>query len=174
MESKEIWDLYNEKRELTGRDQVRGEEIPQGYYHLVVHVWIRNRCGKYLISQRSADRPTHPLKWECVGGSVLKGEDSLTGALRETKEEVGLSLEPKDGKIVRSTIGRIVNGVRFSDIVDVWLFPYDGPVSLEAATTKEVVQIAWLDKKQIKELFDQGDFVDTLRYFFEEKQLGGE
>ena len=174
MESKEIWDLYNEKRELTGRDQVRGEEIPQGYYHLVVHVWIRNRCGKYLISQRSADRPTHPLKWECVGGSVLKGEDSLTGALRETKEEVGLSLEPKDGKIVRSTIGRIVNGVRFSDIVDVWLFPYDGPVSLETATTKEAAQIAWLDRQQIKELFDQGDFVDTLGYFFEEKQLGGE
>ena len=174
MESKEIWDLYNEKRELTGRDQVRGEEIPKGYYHLVVHVWIRNRCGKYLIAQRSADRPTHPLKWECVGGSVLKGEDSLTGALRETKEEVGLSLEPKDGKIVRSTIGRIVNGVRFSDIVDVWLFPYDGPVSLETATTKEAAQIAWLDRQQIKELFDQGDFVDTLRYFFEEKQLGGE
>ena len=174
MENKEIWDLYNEKRELTGRDQVRGEEIPKGYYHLVVHVWIRNRCGKYLISQRSADRPMHPLKWECVGGSVLKGEDSLTGALRETKEEVGLSLEPKDGKIVRSTIGRIVNGVRFSDIVDVWLVPYDGPVSLEAATTNEAAQIARLDKKQIKELFDQGDFVDTLRYFFEEKQLGGE
>ena len=174
MERKEIWDLYNEKRELTGRDQVRGKEIPQGYYHLVVHVWIRNRCGKYLISQRSADRPTHPLKWECVGGSVLKGEDSLTGALRETKEEVGLSLEPKDGKIVRSTIGRIVNGVRFSDIVDVWLFPYDGPVSLETATTKEVAQIAWLNRQQIKELFDQGDFVDTLGYFFEEKQLGGE
>jgi len=174
MESKEIWDLYNEKRELTGRDQVRGEEIPQGCYHLVVHVWIRNRCGKYLISQRSADRPTHPLKWECVGGSVLKGEDSLTGALRETKEEVGLSLVPEDGKIVRSTIGRIVNGIRFSDIVDVWLFPYDGPVSLKTATTKEVAQSAWLDRQQIKELFDQGAFVDTLGYFFEEKQLGGE
>ena len=174
MESKEIWDLYNEKRELTGRDQVRGEEIPRGYYHLVVHVWIRNRCGKYLISQRSADRPMQPLKWECVGGSVLKGEDSLTGALRETKEEVGLSLEPKDGKIVRSTIGRIVNGVRFSDIVDVWLFPYDGSVSLKTATTKEVAQSVWLDRQQIKELFDQGEFVDTLGYFFEEKQLGGE
>lgn len=58
--------------------------------------------------------------------------------------------------------------------MDVWLFPYDGPVSLETATTNEAAQIAWLDKKQIKELFDQGDFVDTLGYFFEEKQLGGE
>jgi hypothetical protein len=58
--------------------------------------------------------------------------------------------------------------------VDVWLFPYDGPVSLKTATTKEVAQSAWLDRQQIKELFDQGEFVDTLGYFFEEKQLGGE
>ena len=170
----ELWDLYNEHRQLTGRDHVRGEEIPPGYFHLVVHVWIRNSDGKYLISQRSADRPMHPLKWECVGGSVLKGEDSLTGALREAKEEVGLTLDPKYGKIVRSTIGRVVNGVKFSDIVDVWLFMYDGPVSLETATTNEVAQIAWLDKEQIDELFDKGKFVDTLRYFFEEKELGGE
>jgi hypothetical protein len=45
---------------------------------------------------------------------------------------------------------------------------------LEAATTNEAAQIAWLDRQQIKELFDQGDFVDTLGYFFKEKQLGGE
>jgi len=46
---------------------------------------------------------------------------------------------------------KIQNGVRFSDIVDVWLFPYDGPVSLETATTTEVAQSAWLDRQQIKE-----------------------
>ncbi|MBQ7500806.1 MAG: DNA mismatch repair protein MutT, partial [Clostridia bacterium] len=68
MENKEIWDLYNEKRELTGLDQIRGEKIPEGYYHLVVHVWIKNAKGEYLISQRSADRTRNPLKWECVGG----------------------------------------------------------------------------------------------------------
>ena len=170
----ELWDLYNEHRQLTGRDHVRGEEIPPGYFHLVVHVWIRNSDGKYLISQRSVDRPMYPLKWECVGGSVLKGEDSLTGALRETKEEVGLSLDPEFGKLVRSTIGRVVNGVKFSDIVDVWLFKHDGQESLEMATTNEVAQSAWLDKGQIKELFDNGEFVDTLGYFFEEKKLGGE
>ena len=73
----ELWDLYNENRELLGRDHIRGEEIPEGCYHLVVHVWIRNSKGEYLISRRSADRPSFPLLWECVGGSVLKGEDSL-------------------------------------------------------------------------------------------------
>ena len=33
--------------------------------------------------------------WECVGGSVVKGEDSLLGAIREAKEEVGVDLMPK-------------------------------------------------------------------------------
>lgn len=162
----ELWDLYNKNRELTGRDHIRGEEVPQGYYHLVVHVWIRNSKGEYLISQRSADRPTCPLMWECVGGSVLKGEDSLTGALRETKEEVGLALSPEGGKLISSTVGRIVNGVRFTDILDVWLFEYDGPVSLEQATTKEVAQAAWMTKEEIRALFDNSKLVHTLGYFF--------
>ena len=143
----ELWDLYNERRELTGRDHVRGK-------------------GEYLISQRSADRPAYPLMWEWVGGSVTKGEDSLTRALRETKEEVGLTLSPEDGKLVYSVVGRVVNGVKFTDIVDVWLFEYDGPVSLEQATTKEVAQIAWMTKEQIKKLFDTGKLVHTVGYFF--------
>ena len=167
MQNIEIWDLYDKQRHLMGRDHIQGEEIPQGYYHLVVHVWIKNRNGEYLISQRSSDRPMHPLKWECTGGSALKGEDSLTAALRETKEEIGLTLSPNAGKIVSSVVGRIINGVQFSDIVDVWLFEYDGPVDLTKATTAEVAKIAWLNKEQIKRLFDDNEFVDTLGYFLE-------
>ena len=162
----ELWDLYNEHRELTGRDHIRGEEVPQGFYHLVVHIWIRNSKGEYLISQRSADRPAYPLMWECVGGSVTKGEDSLTGALRETKEEVGLTLSPEDGNLVYSVVGRVVNGVKFTDIVDVWLFEYDGPVLLDQASTKEVAQTAWMTKEQIRALYDTGKLVHTLGYFF--------
>ena len=167
----ELWDLYTERRELTGRNHIRGEEVPQGFYHLVVHIWIRNSKGEYLISQRSADRPTFPQMWECVGGSVVKGEDSLTGALRETQEEVGLTLSPEDGKLIYSVVGRVVNGVKFTDILDVWLFAYDGPVSLEQAATQEVAQTAWMTKTQIRELFDTGKLVHTLGYFFEMEGL---
>lgn len=95
----EKWDLYTKYREKTGKEHIRGEEIPEGFYHLVVHVWIRNRKGEYLISQRSASRPTFPLMWECVGGSVIKGESSIEGAVREVKEEVGLDLEQEAGRL---------------------------------------------------------------------------
>ena len=82
-------DLYTKYREKTGKEHVRGEELPDGLYHLVVHVWIRNSKGEYLISKRAADRTVNPLMWESAGGSVIKGEDSIEGAIREVKEEVG-------------------------------------------------------------------------------------
>ena len=94
----ELWDLYDENRIPTGETHVRGERIPEGSYHLVVHVWIRNERGEYLISRRSASRPTYPLLWECVGGSVLAGEDSRSAALRETLEEVGIRLPARGGR----------------------------------------------------------------------------
>lgn len=167
----ELWDLYNENRELIGRDHIRGEEIPQGCYHLVVHVWIRNSKGEYLISQRSADRPSLPLMWECVGGSVLKGEDSLTGAIREVQEEVGVLLPVEHGRLVKSVVREEVNGVPFRDILDVWLFEYDGPVTLEQATTQEVAQAAWMTKTEIQQLLGHGKLVHTLSYFFETEGL---
>jgi len=68
-------------------------------------------------------------------------------------------------------VGRVANGVKFSDILDVWLFSYDGPVSLEQATTKEVAQTAWMTKEQIRELFDTGKLVHTLDYIFTTLEL---
>ena len=41
----EFWDLYTEDRVLTGKIHLRGQEIPENMYHLVVHVWIRNSKG---------------------------------------------------------------------------------------------------------------------------------
>ena len=159
----ELWDLYTENREPTGRIHVRGEVIPDGYYHLVVHVWIQNSKGEYLISQRAASRPTCPLMWECVGGSVLAGETSLEGALREAKEEVGLDLSPDSGRVI---LAKTLSS--YSDIVDVWLFRYDNDVSLRNATTDEVAQVQWMTPVQVRELLDSGRLVESLGYFFTE------
>lgn len=160
--------MYNENRELLGKEHVRGEQLPIDGYHLVVHVWIRNSKGEYLIAQRSANRTAFPLVWECVDGSVVKGEDSLQGALREAKEEVGVDLLPEKGQVILSDIKKIEFGKVVNKIVDVWLFEYDGEVDLGNATTDEVAQVAWMNREQIKELFDANMFVNTLEYFFTE------
>ena len=146
---------------------VRGEELPDELYHLVVHAWVRNSRGEYLISQRSANRSSFPLMWECTGGSVLAGESSLAGALRELQEEVGLNPAPSDATLVKSVCRKRINGMKFNDILDIWLFRYDGAVSLENATTDEVAQVRWMTPGQIRQLLADGKLVDTLSYFFD-------
>lgn len=154
----ELWDLYTKGRALTGKTHVRGEKVPAGCYHLVVHVWIQNEKGEYLISQRSASRPAWPLMWECVGGSVVAGEGSREGAVREVKEEVGLDLDPSGGKLVCSR-------VREDSLLDVWRFCYNGDVSLENATTDEVAQVQWMTPAQIRKLLESHEMVGSLAYF---------
>ena len=101
-------------------------------------------------------------------GSILKGENSLQGAIRETKEEVGVNLDTSKGKIVFSKVRKTIDGKKFNDIMDVWLFEYSGEVELKNATSDEVRDVRWLKKEEIKELFENNKLVQTLNYFFED------
>ncbi len=162
----EVWDLYDHKGNVSGLKHIRGDELPDSLYHLVVHVWIKNKDGKFLISRRSASRKSYPLYYECVGGSVLHGETSLMGALRETHEEVGIKLNPKTDKVIYRKVRKKYHGEKFNDIMDVHLFHYDGPVNLNKATTDEVCEVAWMSIKEIKKLFKEKKLVPTLEYIF--------
>lgn len=164
----ELWDLYTRDRQSTGERHVRGEKMPPERYHLVVHVWIRNSRGEWLISQRSATCHQHPLKWECAGGSVIAGEDSLTAALREVAEEVGVQLDPENGLFLGSVLRE-----KGQSILDQWIFRYDGEPDLAAATTDEVAQSRWMTEREIRGLIGAGAFSPSRSYFFEDPMLGG-
>jgi len=86
----ELWDILDENGNATGRFHERGKPMCKGEYHLTVNVWIENDNGEYLISQRSPNKPMHQNLWECTGGNAVTGDDSLTTALKEVKEEFGL------------------------------------------------------------------------------------
>lgn len=113
----EVWDIYDAKRNLTGRTHRRGDLLSKGDYHLVVHVWMQNANGEFLLTKRSPNKG-FPNLWETTGGSALTGEDSLTAALREVAEETGLALDPQKGRIVHRYSGNDYH-------TDVWLFNQD-------------------------------------------------
>ena len=164
----ELFDLYDEKRERSGKTHIRGKEIPEGYYHLVVHVWLRCPDGRFLISKRSATKETYPLLWECVGGSVVAGEDSYTGAIREVFEEVGIDLSNRQGEILFTKIRDTIDGVPYRDIMDVWLFELrEGEgFDLGRATTKEVDECRYMTLEELQEIYESGTLVPTLEYIF--------
>lgn len=89
----EIWDLYTEDRQPTGRTMIRGSEHPEGFYRIVVHVCIFNNRGQMLIQQRQPFKDGWPNMWDVsVGGSVVSGESSREAAEREVLEELGLRI----------------------------------------------------------------------------------
>ena len=90
--SDEIWDVYDAQRQKTGKRHRRGEQLGEGEFHLVMHCWMRNSRGEYLLTRRCPEK-SYGGRWESTGGSALAGEDSLTAVLREVKEETGLTLK---------------------------------------------------------------------------------
>ena len=49
----EIWDAYDEKlNKIEGMTLVRGEEVPDGVFHLVCEIIVKHTDGTYLLMQR--------------------------------------------------------------------------------------------------------------------------
>lgn len=143
----ELWDLYNEKQEKTGLQLERGKAIPQDFYHLVVSAWIINSQGQYLLSQRHPDK-SYPGCWECTGGSVLSGESSLSGAIREVKEELGIALNANDGKMIYRT-----RRDKEQDFYEVWLFHADIAIAELKLQETEVVNAQWVDRETLRQMY---------------------
>ena len=89
----EIFDLYDREGNLLDKKMERGGSNDEGEYHLVVHIWIKNSEGKYLLQQRNKKTDRIPHQWAATGGAVTTGEDSITGAIRETEEEIGITFK---------------------------------------------------------------------------------
>ena len=156
----ELWDVYTIDRKVTGKTCFRGEQgnLSEDEFHLWVMVWIKNpETGKYLISQRVADKDTDPLKWETVAGHSIKGETSLDSALREVKEEVGITLDPKGAKILATKVATSFDGRRHNWIRDSYYFETTKEPDLTKATTKEVEQTKWLSFTEIRKMYENGE-----------------
>ncbi len=87
----ERWDAYYRDETKAGFDLVRGENIPDGIFHLIADVVVRHVDGDYLLVQRDWNKDYFPGAFEIgAGGSVVKGETPIEGAKRELWEETGI------------------------------------------------------------------------------------
>lgn len=144
----ELWDVYDENRNLTGRLHRRGDPLGAGEYHLAVHIWQRNAAGEFLLTQRAPNKG-FPNLWECTGGSALAGDDSLTAALREVREETGLTLEPANGRLMMSIQG-------FDRFTDVWLFENEFDLDAVTLLPGETVDKMRASKEKILRMYHAG------------------
>lgn len=120
MKKPELWDAYNsDYKKIEGVTLVRDEEeyFPENPYHLVCEVLVRHVDGTYLLMKRDPTKPLYPNMWEATaGGSALKGESDVEGALRELREETGIVAEKLE--FLSKDIGGHCWHVRFLCVTD--------------------------------------------------------
>lgn len=88
----EIFPLVNEYGTVIG--QASRKECHNGskLLHPVIHLHIFNSEGKLFLQKRSEKKDIQPNKWDSsVGGHIDLGETPKESAIREAREEIGLS-----------------------------------------------------------------------------------
>ena len=137
----EIWDLYDEQGNRTGKtwERSRAYEIPEGRYHIVCDILIRHEDGSFLLTLRDQRKEVYPGCWEAsAGGSALAGETPEEAARREMLEETGLAAEKLEViSITRRPKSRSM------------IYAYLGTVSCDKASVRlqegETVDYRWME-----------------------------
>ena len=88
----EIFDVVNERDEVVGKE-TRREVHRRNLLHRAVHVMVFNRQGELFLQKRSMKKDNFPGVWDSSSsGHLDAGEDYDACAVRELREEIGLSL----------------------------------------------------------------------------------
>ena len=151
----EIWDGYTKDGRLANVDLIRGEEIPQGLYHLVCEVLVRHVDGEYLLMQRSFEKPNHGGAFEATaGGSALKGEDKLACVKRELYEETGILAENFQ------ELDRVVREENHC-IFYTYLCVTDCDKSSVQLQEGETIAYKWVNEAEFIDFVNSGEMIDT-------------
>ena len=160
----ELWDIYDENKNKTGKTAIRDVTILQkGEYHIVVTGIILNSKNEILISKRAMNKKFGGM-WECNGGSILAGEPRKEGILRELKEELGVTFKPEEAIFLKEVKREKVP----QDFKDLWLFRKD--INIEDLTFPEgeATEAKWVNIDEFIKMFNNNEIIPTVDFGREE------
>lgn len=149
----ELWDILDENGNKTGAtvERSKWDTLQENEYILVVDIYIRNHLDQWLIQKRSPTKELAPNIWSITGGAAFSGEDSLTAALREVKEEIGIDLDA--GKM--HVAGRIK---RKGSLGDIWIADASFELCDCILQPEEVSEVKWVTSKALVKLVMDSDY----------------
>ena len=101
--SKEYFDILDENGNKTGKIKLRSEVHRDGDWHKGVHIWIINDKGEILLQRRCATKDSNPNMLDISSaGHLTAGDESLSGAIRELKEELNLDVKPEELQFIKT------------------------------------------------------------------------
>ena len=152
----ELLDIYDTGHNRTGLTVERGLPIDAaaGQRLLVCHIFIFNAARQLLVQKRAAIKARYPDCFDLsAGGFVIAGETSRQAILRETKEELGITLQDSELQFVKTEPFSFV----FDDLY--LAFRELDPAAL-TLQKEEVSDAAWMSEEEILSRIRDGSFVD--------------
>ena len=110
----EYIDIWSEDGLPTGKYILKDEAHQKGLFHPTVHIWMYTNKSEVLFQQRGSQKETFPGFWDVsVAGHIMTGETIKSAAIREVKEEIGLSINEHQllAVDIRKNINRHPNGI---------------------------------------------------------------
>ena len=158
----EIWDIYDRNKNKTGRFHKRGLPLNKDDYHIIIHAWVVNSNEEVIITKRHESKRICPNMWECTEGSILAGESSVEGAVRELEEEIGLSFKKEEAVFLTSFVLEESN-----TIVDSFMFIRDVKIEDLVLQENEVSDVLIVNREKYLEMCKKGDIISSIRYFYD-------
>lgn len=156
----EILDLYNDLGKKLDETVVRGEKTPEGKNIMLSVIFIKNKDEKYLIQKTSKEKGN---RFSSTGGHVIHGENGLETIKRELNEELGINSQDEKIKYVDTFKYPTKNC-----IFNVYLLEVEEiDLSKIKLQKEEVEEVKFLTSKEIKKIIDNGEFLESHAYIFE-------
>ncbi len=143
----ELLDLYDEYNEALGTSKLRSAVHADGDWHRVVHIYVRNDAGQYLVHLRSPMKDGQANCWDTrFGGHVIAGHSDDETALREMEEEIGLQVKLSD--LIPGGV-RSYEGDWNKEHSRIYYYCYNGDIKNLHFNDNEVVRVEWLSPEEI-------------------------
>ena len=147
----ELRDLYDINSNKTDKTYRKGEEIPKGYYPMVVMVVIRNSKGEFLMQKRSLDKGGD---WGVTGGHPKSGETPIEGIVTEVKEELGLDFSNE--KFIEYD-----SGCDGKECYKMYFVNKDIDLNEIKIQQEELSEVRWFSMEELKHMVDIKELNDN-------------
>ena len=163
----EILDIVDEHGNPTGETVDRETAHLKGIRHRTAHVWLlREKGGKVqvLLQKRAEHKPSYPGCYDISSaGHIPAGVDYIPSALRELKEELGVSASADElhfcgVRYICSDdvfFGKEFHDRQVSKVFAMWKNIDENELRLQ---TEEVENVLWIDLDKCVESVESNNF----------------
>ena len=150
----EYFDILDENGNKTGETKLRKEVHRNGDWHKAVDIFIINDNNEILLQKRSAVKEAYPNMWTTsASGHLSAGDDSINAAIREIKEELGLTVTKEELRYLFTVKeNKVWNDIIDNEIVDVFLVNKNINIDDLKLQEEEVAEVKFFTYKEFEHM----------------------